>query len=111
MPLMKCVLVVCDHVLSLYEALETPAAVVCTGGVHRWFAIVPFRCTRHLRLQPRWCAQVVDQANGFNLSGLGGRNPYPAAAAADALRERVAAAPGDLWSGAQPAADAAVAER
>ena len=55
--------------------------------------------------QPELVMQTVglaDQANGFSLSGLGGRNPYAqqneSASVAD-VQQRLAAGPEDIWTG------------
>jgi hypothetical protein len=52
--------------------------------------------------QPESVAQVldlIDRANGFCMSGLQGHNPYPDAALSAGVRERVAASPGEIWTG------------
>jgi hypothetical protein len=60
--------------------------------------------------QPESVAQVmdlVDRANGFNLSGLKGHNPYPeeASEARTRLQEYLAAGPRDIWAGDEGKAD------
>jgi hypothetical protein len=60
--------------------------------------------------QPESVAQVmdlVDRANGFNLSGLKGHNPYPEepSEARTRLQEYLAAGPQDIWAGDEGKAD------